>query len=478
MGSGVDLMSRAGDIMETATSSTGRPQRRRRRLAGLALVGATAAVAMAAPISAPSPQAQAAGAMPPEGIVCTAPASGAVGQASFVLNATTGYITTPDGNSIAMWGYAANNSAFQYPGPVLCMNEGDEVTITLRNELPVPTSIEFPGMDDVSADGQPQRPAFAADGSLLALATEAMPGSSVTYSFVAGRPGTYQYTSGSDPALQVQMGLFGVAVVRPALTADTAGLSDSDAAAARLAYDDQSTRYSADHEYLMLLSEIDPDIHLAVEQGAVLHSSEYDAPYDARYFLINGRSFPDNVAPNGAGWLPSQPYGSLAHVEPYDPVANPLPALLRYAAVGIAGYPFHPHSNHERVIAKDARLLVDGGADLSSEKFSIMVNPGATLDATFVWTNVEQYADAPGRELPVAYPVQANLADGEYWSGSPYLGSSGVLNPGINSQNQCGEYYHVAHSHDLTQATNYGAAFGGMLTLIRVEPPDPNNCGE
>ena len=30
----------------------------------------------------------------------------------------------------------------------------------------------------------------------------------------------------------------------------------------------------------------------------------------------------------------------------------------------------------------------------------------------------------------------------------------------------------MAHSHDLSQATNYGASFGGMLTLIRVEPPD------
>ena len=37
--------------------------------------------------------------------------------------------------------------------------------------------------------------------------------------------------------------------------------------------------------------------------------------------------------------------------------------------------------------------------------------------------------------------------------------------------NQCGEYYHVAHSHALEQATNYGASFGGMMTLIRIDPP-------
>ena len=37
--------------------------------------------------------------------------------------------------------------------------------------------------------------------------------------------------------------------------------------------------------------------------------------------------------------------------------------------------------------------------------------------------------------------------------------------------NECGEYYHIAHSHALYQATNYGASFGGMMTLFRIDPP-------
>ena len=39
------------------------------------------------------------------------------------------------------------------------------------------------------------------------------------------------------------------------------------------------------------------------------------------------------------------------------------------------------------------------------------------------------------------------------------------------SNNECGEYYHVAHSHALQQATNYGATFGGMMTVFRIDPP-------
>jgi hypothetical protein len=191
--------------------------------------------------------------------------------------------------------------------------------------------------------------------------------------------------------------------------------------------------------------------------------------------MINGRSFPDTIAPNNASWLPSQPYGGLAHVEPWELEANPLVALLRYVAVGVTSYPFHPHSNHERVIAEDASLMKSGTTaadDQTEEKFAITVSPGATVDATFRWTNEESYSDSNGHRLPVQWPTALNLTEGDFWSGSPYLDQGGKLNAGILGKTQCGEYYHVAHSHDLSQATNYGASFGGMLTLIRVEPPD------
>jgi hypothetical protein len=189
--------------------------------------------------------------------------------------------------------------------------------------------------------------------------------------------------------------------------------------------------------------------------------------------MINGRSMPDTIAPNNAPWLPGQPYGSMAHVQPWDVHTNPLDAMLRYVAVGVTGYDFHPHSNHEHVIATDGSLMKGStGNDNTEEKFNIMVAPGSTVDATFRWTNEEGYSDTAGKRVPVAWPQGLNLTEGDFWSGSPYLGESGLLNPGILTKTQCGEYYHVAHSHDLTQATNYGITFGGMLTLIKVEPPD------
>ena len=58
--------------------------------------------------------------------------------------------------------------------------------------------------------------------------------------------------------------------------------------------------------------------------------------------------------------------------------------------------------------------------------------------------------------------------------GSARAATSGTLNPlptTITSNNECGEYYHIAHSHALEQATNYGATFGGMMTVFRIDPP-------
>jgi hypothetical protein len=68
-------------------------------------------------------------------------------------------------------------------------------------------------------------------------------------------------------------------------------------------------------------------------------------------------------------------------------------------------------------------------------------------------------------------PGPQNRTDGPYWGGSPYLGVKRPLLNGVTQWNQCGEYYHFAHSHALFQVTNYGISGGGMLTLIRVDPP-------
>jgi FtsP/CotA-like multicopper oxidase with cupredoxin domain len=173
-------------------------------------------------------------------------------------------------------------------------------------------------------------------------------GGSVTYSFVANRPGTFLYESGTEPSKQVNMGLFGALIVRPAMNVydEQGNLIEA------YAYNDADTAYKPSTEYLIIMSEIDPMLHVAVEQGYLYNMNNYTP----RYWLYNGRSFPDTIAPNGAGWLPDQPYGSLVYMHLSDD-EQPLPVLIRHLSVGTQDFPHHPHGNHGRLIAQDGHLL-------------------------------------------------------------------------------------------------------------------------
>jgi hypothetical protein len=150
-------------------------------------------------------------------------------------------------------------------------------------------------------------------------------------------------------------------------------------------------------------------------------------------------------------------------------------------------YPFHPHSNNERVVGHDgSRDLADDPAtgnkvDVSTDRFSLVVPPGGTMEALFSWQDVQGFATDPangGQGIGVPIADDRVRTDGTYWSGTPYLGALGPLAVGFSSFNQCGEYYHVAHSHALNQATNYGASMGGMLTMIRIDPPETDANGQ
>lgn len=390
---------------------------------------------------------------PTTGIVCESNASN-----TFSLDARAGYINMPDGNSIYAWGYTSAGNAFQLPGPTLCVTSGDRVTVVLRNRLVEPTSIVFPGQENVTAGGAPAEPQFNSSGALTSLTqTAAATTGTLSYQFTAGTPGTYLYESGTDVTKQREMGLYGGLVVRPA------GFPARANSTAQSGFDPA-------HEYLFILSEVDPALHSAVERKRAF---DYRTTR-ARYFLVNGRSMPDTIAPNFAAWLPSQPYGGLIHIEPFQ--NGDRPALARYLNAGSVSYPFHPHGNNQQVITRDGAPMVDAaGEDSSYEKFLVDVGPGQSVDTLDRWRI--EYEDTPTDKIPddIALPHLQDQIVGpgtETWfSENPYLGGArGLLPAGIVQNNECGEYYHVAHSHALDQATNYGASFGGMMTLIRIDP--------
>lgn len=385
---------------------------------------------------------------------------------TFTLTTRTGYITLPDLDTAFMWGYSLGNAPFQHPGPVLCVNQGDTVTIILQNTLSEDVSILFPGQEGVLADGVPAQPQFDGVGTVTSLTnTAAANGGSITYSFVASEPGTYIYESGTNPRKQVSMGLFGALIVRPTMGAN-------------FVYNRADSQFTPEEEFLVLLSEIDPKLNQKVEAGQPFNMNTYKP----RYWLINGRGFPDSIADNYASWLPNQPYGALARIRPYNPDIgaginyHPYPGMIRYLNVGTDDYPFHPHGNNGLVIGRDGRALEGpSGQDLSFEKFAINIGPGQTWDVIFKWYDAEGY-NPDTNPVPVTVPGLANMEIGMFFSGSPYLGTMETLPPGIQTLNQCGEYYIISHNHALYQLTSLGAMMTGPITYVRVDPPEPNNC--
>lgn len=383
-------------------------------------------------------------------------AIGGVAGPHFELIAREGFVLTPDGNSIHAWGYGVAGGDMQYPGPTLIVNQGDTVTLRLVNELPVPVSLVFPGQEGVAATG----------GVPGLLAREARPGEAVSYTFQAREPGTYLYHSGSRPELQVEMGLVGALIVRPA----TPGR----------AYPHPATAF--DHEYLFLLTEMDPRIHEQVEQGRMDLVDLTD--YRPVYWFINGRAAPDTMAPAGAPWLPNQPYDCMPMMHPGEQI------LLRLIGAGRDPHPFHTHGNHAAVIARDARLLESSpgaGPNLAREHFTVTVTPGQTTDALFRWTGEKlgwdiyghatggalqpnEYAPDHGKPLPVALPHTYELTAGDFYGGTPFLGVLGPLPPGQGTLNLEGGFFFMWHSHAEREMVNNDVFPGGMMTMLLIVP--------
>jgi FtsP/CotA-like multicopper oxidase with cupredoxin domain len=409
---------------------------------------------------------------------------------TFNLTAQTAYLTQPDGQAIYSWGYGCNGapsgylpaaitngfcSAMQVPGPTLIVTEGTTVTVNLTNGLPTAagnTSILFPGFNVTSSGGVPGL-----------LTQEAAPGGSVSYTFIASSPGTRAYYSGTQSDLQVEMGMYGAIIVLPAgiPTACTSGLAaanrtvetnwgESDFRLAAAAYNNVHACY--DREYLFQFSEMDPRIHTqALAQVRAAGSCTAGAagcsldvatePYHPSYFMINGRSMPDDMDPNYAFQYPHQPYNGNPHMHPGEQV------LLRVIGQGRWQHPFHEHGNHVRILARDGNLILSPTAAVGQTTplagpllFTTTTTPGMAFDGIFYWTGKGLNWDAYGHN-PVSHDPNATLACTPDANG---------YNTGVAAQTQI-NYFEWCQDHNKpVQAAPFGdVASGGPATL-----PDAN----
>jgi manganese oxidase len=416
---------------------------------------------------------------------------------TFTLTAKHDFISTSDGNSHYVWGYAHTALPMQYPGPTLIVNQGDTVKIVLNNTLPVPVSITFPGQQGVTATGGAPglltREARALTPAEMAESSPPVIGGP-TYTFVASQPGTYSYHSATNTDLQVEMGLVGALIVRPN------GYDQGSAASHpnRKAYEHAGTGF--DREHLFLLSEMDSAIHLQV-YGQVMAGLPVKADTSAikpNLWFINGRNAPDTQLDEFVYWLPTQPYNAMPRMHPGERM------LMRLVNLGRDLHPFHHHGNHATPLARDGRILSSVPGDLSkapnltSPDFTVRSVPGQTMDLIYEWTGKgigwDIYgttalnphtctADANGfdtvtrewcadhnKPIPVIVPGQLDLSAGEHYAGSPYLGLIGSLPQGHPGLNTTGGYWHMWHSHNEKEVTTDDIFPGGMMTMLIIEP--------
>ena len=440
---------------------------------------------------------------------------------TFNLTAQPAYLNQPDGSAVYSWGYGcdptaatptfapsavtgANCPSMQVPGPTLIVTEGQTITVNLSNGLPTAagnTSILFPGFNVTTSCS-----ATTVVGQQGLLTCEAVPGGTVSYSFVASTPGTHAYYSGTQGDLQIEMGLYGAVVVLPmavpancnsgyhALIAQAeTSWKETDFRLAHSAFDHPGTCY--DREYLFQWAEMDTRIHRQAEAqaqatagctaGAPGCSMDVQTePYHPAYFLINGRSMPDLMDPNYGAEYPHQPYNGNPHMHPGDLT------LIRTIGQGRWQHPFHEHANHVRILARDGNLVLSSGPSVTYSSglsgdtgvagpglagllmFNTDTTPGEAFDGIFYFTgrglNWDPYGHHPPATGTTAGTAAADPAFGDPLATLPCTPDVNGYNSGaptaVNFMEWCQDHYkpvQVAPFGDVAQ--------GGPATL-----PDPN----
>src|SRR6202158_4879858 len=181
-------------------------------------------------------------------------------------------------------------------------------------------------------------------------------------------------------------------------------------------------------------------------------------PYSPAYFLINGRSMPDDMDANYAVEYPHQPYNGNPHMHPGEQV------LIRVIGQGRWQHPFHEHGNHVRILGRDGNLILSASNSAATPAlagpllFTTTTTPGLAFDGIFYWTGRGLNWDPYGHN-PNSSDAKAKL------SCTPDANGYNTSAPtAINYYEWCQD-----HNKPLQVAPFGDVASGGPATL-----PDPN----
>jgi len=293
------------------------------------------------------------------------------------------------------------------PAPMMAIDEDDEFFLTLTNvgmimrpDLFEQHTVHFHGYPNASSfyDGVP-------DASVAINI-----GASFTYYYLAPDAGTYFWHCHITPPEHLQMGMVGQLYVRPrqnrvpgttalfaALQAQQGDLrtkcDSSDilcsnplpavntgtTGGGKYAYNDGDGTTAYDVEYPIQIHGFDPNFHFV---GMTFNPEGFSDMKD-KYFLLNGRSYPDTVTP---GPLATQSTdGSMHFSQPLPSIIN-IPAgkkaLLRISDLDVTEYQTLASLGIPmKVVGYNAKLLRDqAGNNLYYTTNSITLAGGESLD--------------------------------------------------------------------------------------------------
>ena len=311
------------------------------------------------------------------------------------------------------------------PAPLMAIDEDDEFFLTLTNvgqvmrpDLFEQHTVHFHGYPNASAfyDGVP-------DASVAINI-----GGSFTYYYLAPDAGTYFWHCHITPPEHLQMGMVGQIYVRPRqnrvpsnmtlyqglaaqqndlrtkcttdilcsnplpATGDNnvAGGYINHVATKKYAYNDGDGSTAYDVEYPLQIHGFDPNFHFV----GMTFNPEGFADMKDKYFLLNGRSYPDTVTP---GPLATQSTDGVMHFsQPLSSIIN-IPAggkaLLRIADLDVTEYQTLASLGIPMtVIGYNAKLLRDqAGNNLYYKTNSITLAGGESLDVILDASDTSRY---------------------------------------------------------------------------------------
>jgi FtsP/CotA-like multicopper oxidase with cupredoxin domain len=245
-------------------------------------------------------------------------------------------------------------------------------------------------------------------------------GREFTYVYRPRDPGTYMYHCHVEDVEHVHMGMTGMVFVRPLQDGQSHG------GFTRFLYNDGDGSTGFDREFAMFLSEVWAEAHWADAHIQLPEWSDYHPDFS----LLNGRVYPDTIAPNGsidpfhpvrdasgdliapAGHpeLQYQPNSSLVRCNEGERVALRFANLgFREAAMTITGLPMTE-------VGRDATPMRGrDGTDTSYETDTLNIGPGESYDVLFT---APDHSGAPDHDTYLlynrSYSRSANLAPGGY----------------------------------------------------------------